>query len=295
MKTVALFSTAFKAEHTQSIYDLCTILQSFDFHIAIYHDFYKQFDKNLQAKLSDLQSVSFYSEVSEISSCFAIFSLGGDGTFLKTAAFVGVSGIPIVGINLGRLGFLADTSITNVREFLNKLVLGDYKIEKRSVLQLSNPIAFNAHPFALNEIAVHKISAHSIITIHTWVDDQYLSTYWADGLIVSTPTGSTAYSLSIGGPIICPQTPTLILNPIAPHTLTVRPFVIPDSKTIKLRIESRENKYSVSLDSSSFEFSTNIELIIKKSDFMINIIKMNDFDYFDVLRQKLMWGADQRN
>ncbi|MDR2915214.1 MAG: NAD kinase [Tannerella sp.] len=223
-------------------------------------------------------------------------SVGGDGTFLRTALQIDKQNIPILGINTGRLGFLADISSDQIDETLDELFRGDYKIEERSLLRLSTEEhAFSGFNYALNEIAILKRDTSSMITIHTFLNDDYLTSYQADGLVVATPTGSTAYSMSVNGPILLPQNRNFILSPVAPHSLNVRPIVIPDDYTITLKIESRTNSFLVSLDGRSDDFPEGIVLKINKADFKARLIKRFNQTFYQTLREKLMWGADRRS
>lgn len=222
-------------------------------------------------------------------------SIGGDGTFLRTAASIGKKDIPIVGINTGRLGFLADISEKDLDESLQDILIGKFRIEERSLLELTTENkTFEGYNFALNEIAVLKQDTASMITIHATVNNKYLTSYQADGLIIATPTGSTAYSMSVGGPIITPDAANIILSPIAPHSLTTRPLVITDNSSVILDIESRNRNFLVSLDGRSEIFGTGTRLNIKKADFSLKVVKRIEHTFFETLREKLMWGADPR-
>lgn len=222
-------------------------------------------------------------------------SVGGDGTFLRTAARVNKQDIPILGINTGRLGFLADVSSNEVEDTLDEIFKNYYKIEERSLLRLTTyERALKGYNYALNEIAVLKRDSSSMITIHTFLNDDYLTSYQADGLVVATPTGSTAYSMSVNGPIIVPQSNSVVLSPVAPHSLNVRPLVIPDSDIITLRVESRNKSFLISLDGRSEIFPAGIELTISKADYTAKVIKRYNHTFYETLREKLMWGADVR-
>ena len=223
-------------------------------------------------------------------------SVGGDGTFLRTVLQLQEQNIPILGINTGRLGFLADVGSSQIDETLAELFGGRYRIEERSLLQLfTENQTFNGFNYALNEIAILKRDTASMITIHTYLNDDYLTSYLADGLLVATPTGSTAYSMSVNGPILLPQNSNFILSPVAPHSLNVRPIVIPDDFIITLRIESRTNSFLVSLDGRSEDLPDGIELKICKADFKTRLIKRLNNTFYQTLREKLMWGADVRS
>lgn len=225
-----------------------------------------------------------------------LISIGGDGTFLRSARLVGRTGIPIIGINTGRLGFLADTGIDELNEILNDILEKKYHTESRGLIKLSSDYnSFEGWNYALNDISVLRRDTSSLIVIHVYIDDQFLNSYWADGLILSTPTGSTAYNMSAGGPIVLPQSNSLVITPIAPHSLTVRPLVVPDVQKIKLSVESRSSNYLVSVDSQSTAFDTNMELIITKADFSVNVFKRSGSDFYETLRNKLLWGQDKRN
>ena len=222
-------------------------------------------------------------------------SVGGDGTFLRTAARVNKQDIPILGINTGRLGFLADVSSNEVEDTLDEIFKNYYKVEERTLLRLyTEDRAFHGYNYALNEIAVLKRDSSSMITIHTFLNGEYLTSYQADGLVVATPTGSTAYSMSVNGPIIVPQSNSIVLSPVAPHSLNVRPLVIPDSDIITLRVESRNKYFLISLDGRSEIFPAGIELKMSKADYTTKVIKRYNHTFYQTLREKLMWGADVR-
>ena len=224
-----------------------------------------------------------------------VISMGGDGTFLKAAVRVGIKSIPLIGINMGRLGFLADVLPGEVETALQAVLEGNYNIEEHTAIQIStNGGDFDGCHYALNDIAVLKRDIASMIGIHTSIDGSFLVNYQADGLIVSTPTGSTAYSLSNGGPIIVPQTRTLCLTPVAPHSLNIRPIVISDSSTVTLEVESRSHNYLVAVDGRSYTMHEGSTVTISKAPFVTRIVKPNGRRYFSSLRDKMMWGADKR-
>lgn len=224
-----------------------------------------------------------------------VISMGGDGTFLKAASRVGAKGTPIIGINMGRLGFLADVLPSEIESALDSLYAGECQIEEHAVIQVEPKGGVLAgNPFALNDIAVLKRDDASMISIRTMVDGEFLVTYQADGLIVSTPTGSTAYNLSNGGPIIIPQSGSLCLTPVAPHSLNIRPIVINDTAEITLDIESRSHNYLVAIDGRSERMTEETRLVIRRAAHCIKIVKQRNQRYFSTLREKLMWGADQR-
>lgn len=222
-------------------------------------------------------------------------SLGGDGTFLRTAARVNRQNIPILGINTGRLGFLADVGSTDVEDSLEELFKHYYKVEERILLRLETESrAYKGYNYALNEVAVLKRDTSSMITIHTSLNGEYLTSYQADGLVIATPTGSTAYSMSVNGPIILPQDNSIVLSPVAPHSLNVRPLVIPNDFEITLGVESRNRTFLISLDGRSEIFPAGIQLKVSKADYTTKVIKRYNHTFYETLREKLMWGADVR-
>ena len=222
-------------------------------------------------------------------------SLGGDGTFLRTAARVNRQNIPILGINTGRLGFLADVGSTDVEDTLEELFKHYYKVEERILLRLETESrAYKGYNYALNEVAVLKRDTSSMITIHTSLNGEYLTSYQADGLVIATPTGSTAYSMSVNGPIILPQDNSIVLSPVAPHSLNVRPLVIPNDFEITLGVESRNRTFLISLDGRSEIFPAGIQLKVSKADYTTKVTKRYDHSFYETLQKKLMWGADVR-
>ncbi len=240
-----------------------------------------------------------FSSYSDLDQSFDILvSIGGDGTILRAATYVRNSGIPIVGINAGRLGFLAKVQKENIDSFLQIVINKEYTLSERTLLNLDcNPSINELHQlnFAMNEVTVSRKDTTSMITIETSLNDEYLNSYWADGLIISTPTGSTGYSLSCGGPVLTPDVKSLVITPIAPHNLNARPLVIPDNTEIKLKVSGREENYLVSLDSRIISISNNTILTIKKSDFKINMVEIPNETFLKTLRNKLLWGEDKRN
>lgn len=240
--------------------------------------------------------ISTFSTDRELRDVDFFMSIGGDGTFLEAVTFVRDSGIPMVGINSGRLGFLADIAQEELENSIEQLFAGKFILQPRSLLKLENEFGlFSNFPYALNEFTVHKQDSSQMITVHVDVGGDLLNTYWADGLIVSTPTGTTAYSLSVGGPIITPCSENFVIAPIAPHNLAIRPVVISDSEEVSLWVEGRGGRYMASLDSRSAPFETDMIWKIRKSDFKINVLKFENQSFYETLRRKLLWGADKRN
>ena len=224
-----------------------------------------------------------------------MISIGGDGTFLETIPFVRNFNIPVVGLNSGRLGFLANIASGEISSALDAIFNKDYEIESRVLIRLdSDKNVFGDLNFALNEITIQKKNS-SMITIDAFLDDEFLNTYWTDGLIISTPTGSTAYSLSVGGPIVIPGSNNFILASIASHNLTVRPIVIPDDKIIKLKVHSRNDKFFITADNRTSLLDSSVKLTLYKADFKLKMLKLPNNSFYATLRNKLMWGADKRN
>ncbi|WP_026451416.1 NAD kinase [Aequorivita capsosiphonis] len=226
------------------------------------------------------------------------FSIGGDGTILKAVTFVRDLGIPIVGINTGRLGFLATIQKEEMTESLNQILEGEYAISERTLLTVETvpkSDEIQSLSFALNEVAVNRRNTTSMIKVETLVNDKHLTSYWSDGLIVATPTGSTGYSLSCGGPVIEPHTNAFVITPIAPHNLNARPLVIPDSSIITLKVSGRENSFLASMDSRIATLEDETSIIIKKAPFTIKLLQLNDDSFIKTLRKKLLWGEDKRN
>jgi NAD+ kinase len=225
-----------------------------------------------------------------------MFSVGGDGTMLDTITLIQDSGIPVAGINTGRLGFLSGIAKEQLAQAVNELVKGNYALDKRAMLCLeSNANLFGGVNYALNELTVHKKDSASMMTINTFLNGEYLNSYWADGLIVATPTGSTGYSLSCGGPIIMPQSENFVITPIAPHNLNVRPIVVSDKNVISLEVEGRNRYFLASLDSRSVTIDSSVQLAVRIEDFKINLVRLHDENFLTTLRDKLMWGVDSRN
>lgn len=237
-----------------------------------------------------------YSSSEPLPALEILISIGGDGTLLESVSHIGKTQIPVLGINTGRLGFLATISRDETEEALRDVLKGLYTLDKRAVLQLQTEQGiFGNMNFALNDFTVVKKDTSAMITIHTFIDGEFLNSYWADGIIVSTPTGSTGYSLSCGGPLIFPRSGNLVLTPVSPHNLTVRPIIVSDTSEIAFQVDGRSKKFLVTLDSRIATVDNTVKLTIKKADFIVNLIQLQGHHYFKTLRQKLNWGLDIRN
>lgn len=288
--TFAIFGNSFQPRKSQSLMRVLDFLRSKGASIIFDRTFYDFLTAEQNQELGEVGTF----EGDDFNADYVI-SMGGDGTFLKAAVRVGIMSIPLIGINMGRLGFLADVLPGEVETALQAVLEGNYNIEEHTAIQIStNGGDFDGCHYALNDIAVLKRDIASMIGIHTSIDGSFLVNYQADGLIVSTPTGSTAYSLSNGGPIIVPQTRTLCLTPVAPHSLNIRPIVISDSSTVTLEVESRSHNYLVAVDGRSYTMHEGSTVTISKAPFVTRIVKPNGRRYFSSLRDKMMWGADKR-
>jgi len=258
-----------------------------------------QFHKLISKESHGIKNFTTYKTFSELDKSFDfLVSIGGDGTILRSTIFVKDLGIPIIGINTGRLGFLATIQVDVIEQAIQNILDGHYKISERTLLSVETSpknddiVSMN---FALNEITVSRKNTTAMITIETYLDDEFLNSYWSDGLIVSTPTGSTGYSLRCGGPVITPGANNFVLTPIAPHNLSARPLIIPDSTEIQLKVNGREECHLISLDSRIATLDNGTIIKIKKADFKIKMIDLLDESFFSTLRKKLLWGEDKRN
>jgi len=290
---VALFGKDYKEDQQKYLQQIIDELVNNGSQLRFYQPFYNKIKEAL--KLPENPEF-FNTHLDLIENTDMLFSIGGDGTILDTVPFVRDSGIPILGINLGRLGFLSSISKNEIIQALDSIFKGEYYLDKRTLLQLDQPgEIFGNLNFALNDLTIYRNNTTSLIVVHVYVDDKFLNSYWGDGLIVSTPTGSTAYSLSVGGPIMSPGSQNFVIAPIASHNLTVRPVVIQDSSTIRIKIGGREDTYLMTMDSRHSSINKEDELVIRKCDFEVNLVEMNNKDFFSTIRDKLHWGVDTRN
>ena len=289
-KKFALFGNTYQAKKSAHVLRLLSVLEKHQAEVSIQKEFYQFLIKDQKM---DIRAAGVFD--GNDFEADMVLSMGGDGTFLKAASYVGNKNIPILGINTGRLGFLADVSPEEIEETFEDIYKSSYKTEDRSVLQaFSQEQPLKGYPFGLNEIAILKRDSSSMITIHTSINGAYLTTYQADGLVIATPTGSTAYSLSIGGPVIVPHSNTIAITPVAPHSLNVRPIVINDDWEITLDVESRSHNFLVAIDGRSETCREGTRLTIRKADYNIKVVKRTNHVFFHTLRDKMMWGADGR-
>ena len=286
----AIIGNNYQSKKTTEIESLLRILDKYQAEVYFCDDFYTYLTQQLRMRIKAagvFKDDDFTADM--------VISIGGDGTFLRAARCTNDKNIPILGINTGRLGFLADVSPLEFEDVFFQIHQGNYTIDERSVLQLSNDGETTIpYPYALNDIAVLKRDSSSMITIHTCINGAYMNTYQADGVIIATPTGSTAYSLSVNGPIMVPNANTISINPVAPHSLNVRPVVICDNCDVTLDVKSRSHNFLVAIDGRSHTYKEGTRITIRKAPFTIKVVKPANHNFFDTLRTKLMWGADIR-
>lgn len=262
---------------------------------------YRYYQRQLTRQYPDLLAGAVYEvfdQRAEIADCKYVYCLGGDGTVLEAVRFIGPLQTPIMGVNFGRLGYLSSTSKHDVNAATDELLQDSFRIKKRSLLEVASqgdqPL-FGADNFGINDLTIHKTNTNEMITVHTYINGEFLNSYWGDGLIVATPTGSTAYSLSCGGPIIFPRSEVLVVTPVAPHSLTVRPVIIPDNCVVSFEIISRSGEALVALDTRTERVASGTQIAVKRAPFDAHLIQVSKTKYIDNLRTSLMWGSDQRN
>ncbi len=290
---IAIYSRGIENNQLQDITLLVNELIEQGAEPVFFQDFFNQFycAVNIAGKYSTFSSSSDMD-----TSIDCMISLGGDGTLLDTVTLVKDSGIPVLGINYGRLGFLANIGKEDLQTALDALVNRKYVLDKRTLIHLdANIPLFGDCPYALNEFSLHKKDTSPMIKIHTYLNGEFLNTYWADGLIVATPTGSTGYSLSCGGPVVFPDSGTFVITPVAPHNLNIRPIIVPENTIISFEVEGRTDGFLCTMDSRREIVTKEIQLAVKKETFGINLIRLNENNFLQTLRGKLSWGLDKRN
>lgn len=291
---VVVYSTFLKDSDIPHVQNFFDVLDEEGINAFVYAPYLEELQGKIKFK-GNVGSFEGYVDF-KIKKLDCVITLGGDGTILNAATVVRDSGVPILGINLGRLGFLAGVEKTKIKESIAAVQRGMYSIENRVMLQLeSNCPLFGEIPFALNDMTILKRDTSSMITIHTFIDGAYLNSYWADGIIIATPTGSTGYSLSCGGPIIFPNSGNFVITPVAPHNLNIRPIVISDDSVVSFEVEGRAENFLCTLDSRFEMISSSVQLAIRKCDFYIKLIQMTDTGFMSTIRNKLAWGMDNRN
>jgi NAD+ kinase len=287
----AIFGNTYQPKKSVSVQKLLACLTQRQAEVYIEREFYDFITTGQRLPIDHAQIIEGRDFDADV-----VISMGGDGTFLRAASMVGAKQIPILGINTGRLGFLADVNAQEIERTIQAIYEGDYSIDTRAVIRVeTDGQTLRGYECALNDVAILKRDNASMISIHTTVNGDYLTNYQADGLVISTPTGSTAYSLSNGGPIIVPGTHVFSLTAVAPHSLNVRPIVLSEDSEIKLTVESRSHNYLVALDGRSEPMSDSTRLTLRKAPYKVKVIKRAGTRYFNTLREKMMWGADQRD
>ena len=290
---IAIYGNPFNPVKAKYVQHLIRKLEENNVPIIIEHQFHDFLIDHVNFK-KDVDIFDTPQELQE--NADFLLSIGGDGTLLNTITLIRDSDIPVLGINTGRLGFISSVSTDQIDNAINQLLKKEYTLEERTLLQLdTNNQLFGDTNFALNEVTLLKKDTSSMIRIHAFLDDEFLNSYWADGLIVATPTGSTGYSLSCGGPIVVPGTKNFIIAPIAPHNLNVRPVIVSEDRVLKLKVEDRDELALVALDSRSRAIDPTLELTIRKANFKVNLIKLHSQSFIATIREKLMWGKDKRN
>lgn len=282
--------------------DIDVLVEFFTFlvHQQIPFTIYEKYAEQLQACIPNhfkLVSKAVFNNKEELSDCKFIYCFGGDGTVLEAVRFAGNLGKPILGVNFGRLGYLTSITQQHLISATQDIIQDLYKIDTRSLISVISdpPGIFNSANYGINDLTIHKSNTNEMITVHAYVNGEYLNTYWGDGIIVATPTGSTAYSLSCGGPIIFPHSATFAITPVAPHSLTVRPVIIPDDWVVSFEIESRSGEAMIALDNRTELVKARTSIAVRKANFKISLLRMSTTKHIDNLRRSLMWGRDNRN
>ena len=290
---IAIYSRGIENNQHKDIITFMEELKTYHVEPVFFQDFFNQFYSavNMQGKYSTFNAAEDLDDSIDF-----MISLGGDGTLLDTVTFIQNKGIPVLGINYGRLGFLATIGKEDLNLAIKALVDTTYVLDKRTLIHLDADLPlFGNTPYALNEFVLHKKDTSSMIKIHTYLNGEFLNTYWADGLIVATPTGSTGYSLSCNGPVVFPDSGSFVITPVAPHNLNIRPIVVPDDNIISFEIESRSDGFLCSMDSRREIVPKEVQLAVKKEKFQINLVRLNENNFLQTLRNKLSWGLDKRN
>lgn len=289
---IAIYSRQLKKDHRPSVLSLLQVLVREGHEVLIYEDYLKHADNDFKS----FTSLEQYRQSSDLAGVDAMLSLGGDGTLLDTIHLIRDSGIPVAGINMGRLGFLADIHKEEIPGLVKALGNNSLLCEERTLIQVEgNKPLFGDVNYGLNDFTIHKTDSSSMITVHVFLNGEFLNSYWADGLIIATPTGSTAYSLSCGGPIMFPEAGTFSIVPVAPHNLNVRPIVIPDNTVLSFEVDSRSKNFLCTLDSRFQSVDKTYQIAVRKADFKFRLLHMPDSHYIRTIREKLMWGGDARN
>lgn len=290
-KKFAIFGNVYQEKKSMAVQKMFNVLLAHHAELAVerrFHEFLTEGHKIDVPPCEIIEDGNFQADI--------VISMGGDGTFLNVASRVGDKQIPILGVNTGRLGFLSCISAEDIEAMVSEIYTGDYIVTDHSVLKVTcDEEELSGYPFALNEVSILKHDSSSMISINTSINNEYLTSYQADGLLVSTPTGSTAYSLSVGGPIIYPESANILLTPVAPHSLNMRPLVLNDNVEVEMRVESRSHSFLISIDGRSQSCRENVHIRVKKAPFVVKVISRRGQSFFSTIRHKMMWGADNRN
>jgi len=289
---IGIYSRIIKEEHTLYVLELLQQLQHKNFSVSVFEEYYKSLKKHLPK-----QNIQVFKSHHDVKGTIdLLITLGGDGTLLDTLHLVRDSEIPVAGINMGRLGFLADIHKEEIKHLIESIEQNTYTIEDRTLICVeTNKPVFGEVNYGLNEFTIHKTDSSSMIVVHVYLNGEFLNSFWADGLIIATPTGSTAYSLSCGGPIVFPTSGTFVLTPVAPHNLNARPIIIADDTVLSFEVECRSNNFLCSIDSRSKNVDNTYQLAVRKAGFSFKLLRMPESSYLNTLREKLNWGEDSRN
>lgn len=290
---IAIYGREFNNSVLPYVQEVFNVLSDLKSPIIVYEK-YLDFIKEKVKLPANIQTFNGHDELLEHAE--VLISLGGDGTLLDTLSLIRDSGIPVIGINFGRMGFLASINKEEIRKAITGLQSKEFSLDKRTLLSLESKHGlFGDENFALNDVTIHRRDNSAMMIIHAYMNNEFVNSYWADGLIIATPTGSTAYSLSCGGPIIYPSSQNFVITPIAPHNLNVRPLIIPDDVSLVFEIEARSAKFLLSCDSRTETVDRSVKIILNKASFHVNLIRLNNESYLTTLRNKLLWGIDTRN
>jgi NAD+ kinase len=290
---IAIYGREFNNTVLPYVQEVFNVLEHFKVQTIIFEKYHQFINDKVKLPAA---CFTFSNNLELVGQADVLLSLGGDGTLLDTLSLVRDSGIPVIGINFGRLGFLASVKKEEIKAAIQALLDNQYTLDRRSLLNLeSENNLFGDENFALNDITIHRRDNSAMMIIHAYMDNEFVNSYWADGLIMATPTGSTAYSLSCGGPIIFPSSESFVITPVAPHNLNVRPLIIPDNVSLTFEVEARSSKFLVSCDSRTETVDRTVKINVRKATFGVNLIRLNKESYLTTLRNKLLWGIDTRN
>jgi len=296
-KVIAVFGRLTEKTDVAVLRQFFAYLRGHSIGFAVYEPYARQLEARFASDEFHIEGLPVFHTREELAAYRCVYSLGGDGTVLETVRFVGDLKKPILGVNFGRLGYLTSISQEHIIEATEEVLRGMYRIEDRALLLVSSDPAglFGEANFGINDLTIHKSNTNEMITVHTYLNGEFLNSYWGDGLIIATPTGSTAYSLSCGGPIMFPASETFVITPVAPHSLTMRPVIVPDNWVLSFEISARSGVAMVALDTRTEQVPSGISIAVRKADFKAKLIRLQSANYIHNLRRSLMWGSDSRN